>query len=308
MNNRTYKSAVCFILFLLQVFSGTNTINAQDTNYISQEREFDPLKLKIAVGGGALFYAGTLFGLSTIWYKDYEKVPFHWFNDNEGWMQVDKFGHAYTAYIFGKAGYKALMWTGIDRKKAIWFGGSYGFLFLTSVEILDGHYSAWGASTTDMLANALGAGVFISQQLAFKSQVLTMKFSYNPSPLAQYRPDQLGEGNIERIIKDYNGQTYWASVNYRSVFKNQRIIPKWLNIAGGYGAYGMLGGTENPVNLPEVERYRKYLISLDVDFDRIKTKSKFVKSVFFFLNLIKVPFPTVEFNSKGEVIFHPIYF
>lgn len=292
--------------FVLLGLIGSHSIAQTDSLRLDQP--YNPTRLKLVLGGGAALYAGTLIGLHNIWYKDYERTDFHWFDDNGGWMQVDKFGHAYTAYIFGKAGIRALEWTGIDRKKAIWIGGSYGFIFLTSVEILDGHYAVWGASAGDMLANASGAALVIGQELAFKSQVLTMKFSYNPTPLAQYRPNVLGSGDIERVIKDYNGQTYWFSLNYRSVFKGHDFIPKWLNIAGGYGAYGMLGGETNPSDLPEIERYRKYLFSLDVDFDRIKTKSKFVNSVFFFLNLIKVPFPTLEVNSKGELVFHPVYF
>ena len=302
-------SAFLISLCLLLVFQ---TSMAQKT-FLDEQREFNPTKFKVVAIGGAAFYAGTLAGLSTIWYDNYDKTYFHLFDDNQGWMQVDKFGHSYTAYIMGKGGYKSLMWAGVDRKKAIWFGGSYGFLFLTSVEILDGHYKQWGLSVGDVAANALGSMLFIGQQLWVGSQVVTMKFSYNPTPLAQLRPDHLGSGNIERIIKDYNGQTYWFSTNYRSIFKGHTIIPKWLNIAGGYGAYGMLGGKENPdtyagQRLPEIERYRRYFLSLDIDFDRIESKNKVVRSVFFFLNLIKVPLPTLEYNSKGEVIFHPIYF
>lgn len=265
-------------------------------------------RLALVAAGGGLLYAGTLAGLYNIWYKDYERTDFHWFDDNDGWMQIDKFGHAYTAYIFGKTGYKGLAWTGLNRKASILIGGSYGFLFLSSVELLDAHYKAWGASPGDIACNAAGAAVFIGQELWAKSQVMTMKFSYNPSPLAEYRPELLGEGSFERIIKDYNGQTYWFSFNYRSFFRRHEIIPEWMNVAGGYSAYGMLGGYSNPEYLPEVERYRRYLVSLDIDFDRVKTKSKFLKSVLFFANMLKLPFPTIEFNEKGEFIFHPIYF
>ena len=270
--------------------------------------EYNPTKFKLVVAGGAAFYAGTLIGLHTIWYADKHRTNFHWFDDNTGWMKVDKFGHMYTSYIFGKAGIRALRWSGVDRKKAIWFGGTYGFLFLSSVEFLDGHYAEWGASPGDIAFNALGSAFLISQELAIGRQAVAMKFSYNPTPLAELRPDVLGEGSIERIIKDYNGQTYWFSANYRTIFRNHTFMPKWLNFAGGYSAYGMLGGDANPDYLPKTERYGRYLVSLDIDFDQIKTKSKFVNSVFFFLNLIKIPLPTVEFNDKGETIFHPVYF
>jgi hypothetical protein len=39
---------------------------------------------------------------------------------------------------------------------------------------------------------------------------------------ASKRPDVLGS-NLERTIKDYNGQTYWLSVNLHSFFKQSKI-------------------------------------------------------------------------------------
>ena len=272
------------------------------------DRKYDATKLKLLAGGGAVFYAGTLIGLSAIWYKDYNNVGFHTFNDNSEWMQIDKFGHAYTSYMMGKGGYRSLLWAGVDRKKALLIGGSYGFVFLTSVEFIDGHYQQWGFSIGDMCANAFGGALLIGQELLAGDQVLTMKFSYHPTSLAQYRPELLGSGNIERIIKDYNGQTYWFSLNYRSIFKGQSAVPKWLNVAAGYAATGMLGGNSNPTYLPHQDRYRRYFLTLDIDFDKIRTRSRTLNSLFFFLNLIKFPLPTLEFNERGQVLFHPLYF
>jgi hypothetical protein len=100
----------------------------------------------------------------------------------------------------------------------------------------------------------------------------------------------------------------------RSVFEQQNFLPNWLSVAGGYGAYGMLSSETNPnyasdgSPLPSIERYRCYYLALDIDFSKIKTNSKFLKSTFFFLNLLKFPLPTVEFNTLGETKFYPFYF
>ena len=94
----------------------------------------------------------------------------------------------------------------------------------------------------------------------------------------------------------------------------KKFLPKWLSVAGGYGAYGMLSSENNPniyrdgILQPPIERYRSYYVSLDIDFDKIPTKSKFLKSTFFFLNMLKFPLPTVEFNTLGEQKFHPFFF
>ena len=58
----------------------------------------------------------------------------------------------------------------------------------------------------------------------------------------------------------------------------------------------------------DVERYRQYYLSLDIDLSRIKTNSGFLKGLFYVLNSIKVPAPTLEINSKGDTEFHLLYF
>ncbi|MFX4861163.1 hypothetical protein ABTC05_19180, partial [Acinetobacter baumannii] len=61
------------------------------------------------------------------------------------------------------------------------------------------------------------------------------------------RADSLyGTTFFSRVLKDYNAQTYWASINVRSFFK-QSNWPSWLNIAVGYGAEGMFGASSNIV-------------------------------------------------------------
>ncbi|MGB0883017.1 MAG: DUF2279 domain-containing protein [Vicingaceae bacterium] len=300
-----------FIFALFFVFTSVKAQSPVDTTY---SEDFKPGRMALVAGGGGLFYGGMLTGLATVWYQDNHWVGLHLKNDNAGWLQIDKYGHAYTTYLFGKLGMNAMRWTGAKRKKAIWWGGSYGFIFMTSVELLDGHYAEWGFSPMDMVANASGSMLLIGQELAFKKQILTYKFSYHHTELAAQRPNLLGDSDLSRVVADYNGQTFWWSLNLRSVFKHQEYLPKWLNIAGGYGAYGMLGGESNPrifkngELLPPVDRYRSYYLSLDIDFTKIQTRSKFLKSTFFFLNLLKVPLPTFEVNTLGERKFHPFFF
>lgn len=301
------------IFFFLTFYILTSVIaqSPVDTTY---SEDFKPERLALVGGGGGLFYGGMLTGLATVWYEDNHWVGFHVKNDNAGWLQIDKYGHAYTTYLMGKLGMNAMRWTGVERKKAIWYGGAYGFIFMTSVELLDANYAEWGFSPMDMVANASGSMLLISQELLFKKQILTYKFSYHHTELAQLRPNVLGNSDLTRVVEDYNGQTFWLSLNLRDVFKHQEFLPKWLNVSGGYGAYGMLSSENNPriyqngAFLPPVERYRSYYLALDIDFDKIKTNSKFLKTTFYFLNMIKFPLPTVEFNTLGEQKFHPFYF
>ena len=74
----------------------------------------------------------------------------------------------------------------------------------------------------------------------------------------------------------------------------------------------MIGATQNPPLYNEqgqpleFERYRRFYLSLDIDLQRIPTRSKFLKTVFSLFNVIKFPCPTLEF-SQGKVQFHTFY-
>lgn len=140
---------------------------------------------------------------------------------------------------------------------------------------------------------------------------MVMKFSYHPTEYAAMRPEILGRTNSERILKDYNGQSYWLSINPQSFSKNKKIMPPWLNIAFGYSGDGMLGGSSNvgeDYDFSEIPRIRQFYLSPDIDFTRIKTKSKFLKTLFEVVNLIKVPAPTLEVDQNGKVEFYWFYF
>jgi hypothetical protein len=91
------------------------------------------------------------------------------------------------------------------------------------------------------------------------------------------------------------------------------VLPDWLNIAVGYGANGMYGENENiknynGVDIPETARYRQFLLSLDVDWTKIKTDSEFLKAVLNGLVFIKLPFPAIEYNSLGKFKLYCMYY
>lgn len=54
--------------------------------------------------------------------------------------------------------------------------------------------------------------------------------------------------------------------------------------------------------------YRQYYLSLDIDFRRIPTRRKGLKTLFFLLNTLKVPAPALEFNRKQGWKGHWLYF
>lgn len=264
--------------------------------------------LVVATGSGLA--VGGLIALNSLWYADYPKSSFHFVNDNDQWLQMDKAGHVFATYQAGRFGAEALQWSGMNNRQSLIYGASAGFVFISAIEILDGYSEKWGASAGDLAANAGGTLLFVSQELLWNEQRIIPKFSFHTTPYASARPEVLGNTYTQQILKDYNGQTYWLSANIHSFAKSSKI-PKWINIAAGYGAEGMITGKDRPVNtvfLPVDRRYRQFYISLDADLTKIPTKSHFLKTIFSVVNTIKIPAPTVEFGNNGKVKFHALYF
>jgi hypothetical protein len=254
--------------------------------------------------------SATLVGLNQLWYADYPKSDFHTINDNAEWLQMDKIGHVYSSYHLGRLSAEAMNWSGMSKKTQLIYGATAGFVFLSTVEVFDGYSSQWGFSVGDLAANAGGTLLYISQELAWKEQRITPKFSFHTTVYPSYRPEVLGSSFTEQILKDYNGQTYWLSGNLHSFFKNSKI-PEWLNVAVGYGGEGMVAADSKIVNdvfFPERQNTRQFYLSFDADLTKIKTKSHFLKTVFSLVNTIKIPSPTFEINSYGKGKFHILYF
>lgn len=303
---KNWYSIILLIAFLLP-----NYVNSQDKSAFWQKSDTLNKKRRNSVYITEVSAATlTLIGLNQLWYADYPRSSFHSINDNKEWLQMDKMGHAMTSYYVGKLGMQALDWAGESKRNQLIYGATLGFAFLTSVEILDGFSEEWGFSTGDLIANAAGTGLLIGQELLWSEQRINFKYSFHTTKYADIRPELLGENFIQQALKDYNGQTYWLSANLWSFHKKSKI-PKWINVAFGYGAEGMLSGNKDTFidqNIPDTERFRQFYLSLDIDLTKIKTNSKFLKTVFSTLNFIKIPAPTVELNTKNKLIFHLIYF
>ncbi len=260
----------------------------------------------------------TLLLLNELWYADYPRAPLHSFDDSREWLQVDKVGHAYSAYRLSLAYSSILQWSGVDKKRSVYIGAASGILSQTVIEILDGTSAKWGFSWSDMAANTIGSGLYAGQYALWGEQRIWYKFSthFMPYPAGELRDrarSLYGTHFIERILKDYNAQTYWFSANLKS-FMPQSKLPNWLNIAVGYGGANMYGGFENTwtdesgqfVDRRDIQRYRQFYLAPDIDLSRIKTKSKWLHAVFSTFN-IKVPLPTLQIRSDGKLGFHPLY-
>lgn len=300
-----YVSLVFALIIQLTVSGQKDTLNSEPQS--KKGRKVVLISGTTAIAGGSLAY------LNYVWFQQYSTGSFHTFNDNAEWYGMDKCGHLYTNFQASRLMMNSFKWAGYGKKKQLWVGGTLGFGYMTAIEIMDGYSSGWGFSWGDMAANGLGTVLSISQYALWDEHRINFKFSYFPGKMSAYNPELLGSNLAQEFIKDYNAQTYWLSVSPFAFFPKESKLPGWLAISFGYGADNMIGArTNDGVYFPSYlevpgKRTRQYYFSLDVDFTKIRTRSKFLKAVFNTVNLIKVPFPTLEIQS-GKAKFHYFYF
>ena len=292
------------------------------------------IRLYAAGGLGLSVYGFGSAALYNAWYKNHEQSQFHLFNDAKEWQQMDKMGHIFSAYFEANWTYELAKWTGLSKKQAMWSAFTTSSLIQLSIEMMDGFSAKWGFSIPDMAANLTGSGLFLIQQHYWNEQILKMKFStsyryYSCSPIhavnserissLKLRAKQLyGQQLGERILKDYNAQHYWLSINLEALTPgNQSWLPDWLDLSLGYSADNLFGGFDNNwidndalYILDELSypRYRQYFLSFDIDFNRIKVKNPALKTFFKMIQIVKVPFPGIEYNSLNKWKWHWMVF
>jgi len=280
--------------------------------FLPPSDQYRPDRVKKIVWSESAVFVLTSVGLYYLWYKKFPKSRFHFINDNREWFQIDKVGHATTAYNVSVMQHDLLRWSGVKPNQAIVGGALTSLAFLSIVEIMDGFSKGWGFSPGDMLANISGATLFAVQQKGWGEQRIGLKFSTSFSPYAKYNPNLLGKQWASRLMKDYNGQTYWLSLNLRSFMATESKFPAWANIAVGYGGDGMIGANENPSSLkgkelPSFKRRRQFYLAPDADLFRIKSSAA-VNAPFYLLRYIKIPAPAIEFTKGEKLKFKAIQF
>ncbi len=274
----------------------------------------------------AAMYAISNIWWQRAWYAQYPKSKLHTFNDSKEWLQMDKGGHIYSAYFLSRWGSNMYKWAGVNENAAAWIGFAGANLWQLSIELHDGFSEQWGFSVTDLVANLSGSLFFIGQHYLWDEQRITIKLSAWPQNYPdQYKAradDLYGTTFQELVLKDYNAMTFWLSASIGSFIKKEHKFPDWINFAFGVGAHNMYGGFDNKwcdvegvglKNCPEgslqnasieYPRMRQFYFSADIDWTKIPTEKKGLKTLFEILNIVKIPFPALEVNTQGEVNWH----
>src|ERR1700730_15941568 len=88
-------------VFLLSVIPEAQSQNG----FPEPANQYNPKRLRgvviTEIAGGLLVTTGLYY----LWYRKHPRSHFHFFNDNQEWLQVDKWGHATTAYTVSAVQY-----------------------------------------------------------------------------------------------------------------------------------------------------------------------------------------------------------
>jgi hypothetical protein len=293
-SNKTVLLTICLWMLSCHLYAQNDSINYR-------------LRQTVA-GTSTVVAAGVSIGLlNELWYKNYSRTTIHSFNDNSEWLQVDKVGHAFTTYTLSKQLSDFYAWS-LPSQKDYWRGATVSMLYMTGIELLDGRSAQWGFSWGDMLANASGIFLFSSQDFFWREQRIALKFSYTPSSFAAVNEATLGRNFQQRVLKDYNAQTYWASFNISKFLATDADFPRWLNIAIGYGATKMTSANFVVDDVNNFQREREFYFSFDADLERVRWKKKWMQKTAKVLSFIKIPGPTFEIRDNGKMKLHGLFF
>lgn len=252
---------------------------------------FDPLKTEVnyyMLGGmGAAFLGvGTYIHIyqQNAWWKN-ERTKFHFKNDWNYSLWIDKVGHFYGTNILAHAfsgGYDAANMTA--EQSAI-FSAASALLFELYVETEDGFASEWGFSPGDAAGDALGALFYLGQYYYPFLKNFQPKWSYWPTNKMRDNPNQI-------IIDDYEGQIYWMSMRVNNFLPRKAEVywPDFLNIAVGMGVKQLDGSGGG---------HRELYISLDLDAEELPLHGpvwQFVKNS---LNYFHFPMPGLRITPDA---------
>lgn len=321
-----YIGYLVFFICLTQISYDVEAQNRWN-RFLTPSDTLQPLRRNIVIGGGSALYGTGSLWLYHSWYKGHPQESFHLFDDWDEWNNMDKVGHIYSGYGQTFMAYEAAKWTGMKKESALTVGVITGLLFQTTIEVMDGFSTKWGFSIPDFASNIIGVGGFYAQEKIWKEQRLRLKFSsfpetYSDAPIyssdggqssLQKRVSTLyGKTGYERLLKDYNAQIYWLSIDIDRFLPEGNRWPAWLDLAVGYSGRNMFGGFENTweedgrvFTAPaSYQREKEFYLSVDIDLSDLHVKNRTLRTLFTAFSIFKIPSPSLEVTSAGEVKFY----
>ena len=212
---------------------------------------------------------------------------FHFENDFDYALNLDKFGHFASGVALGELFYEGYRWAGVSEFYSYLFAGLSAMSTHIAIDIKDGFAPSWGFSIFDVLSGSLGGFLPMAERYVPVFKYVDLKWSYWINTKAYYRQNHQASDGI--FTDDYVNQTYWASFKpYRLLpAAAQEYYPSWLAFAVGLSI-------DEKVFTKEPHPRREVYIAMDYDLEAFRPQSRMARTLVKYLNYIKLPAPTLQ--------------
>ncbi|MBR6448702.1 MAG: DUF2279 domain-containing protein [Fibrobacter sp.] len=314
--SRKLSTKICaFLLMLSLVFPATAFSSPWDPptwrdstwDYRSEDSvdiypKLEPAKL-FGVASLTLVAYGAAYGLvfAKGWWEN-EKGGFHFENDFDYALNLDKFGHFMAGAVVAEFFYEGYRWAGASEFRSYLYAGLSAISTHIAIDIKDGFGPKWGFSIFDVLAGSIGGFWPMAERYVPLCKYIDLKWSYWINSMAYYNYEHNASNGI--FTDDYVNHTYWLSVKpYRMLPEAARkYYPSWLAIAFGLSIDGK-------VYTNEPHPRRELYIALDYDLEAFRPQSRLARTIIKALNYIKFPAPTIQVYPKFHwYLLYPIIF
>lgn len=261
-------------------------------------------RLATVVGLTATAYgAAYIFVFAKGWWGD-QGSDFHFENDFDYALNLDKFGHFASGVAMGELFYEGYRWAGVSEFNSYLYAGLSAMSTHIAIDIKDGFAPKWGFSIFDVLSGSLGGFLPMAERYVPLFKYVDLKWSYWINSKAYYRWDHAASNGV--FTDDYVNQTYWASFKpYRLLpAAARKYYPSWLAIAAGLSI-------DDGVFIKHYEGtpHREVYIALDYDLEAFRPQSRMARQAIKWLNYFKLPAPTVQVYPEVHwYLLYPIKF
>ena len=226
---------------------------------------------------------------------------FHFENDFDYALNLDKFGHFASGVAMGELFYEGYRWAGATEFQSYLFAGLSAMMTHIAIDVKDAYSPRWGFSVFDVLSGTLGGFLPMAERYVPLFKYVDLKWSYWINTKAYYRQ---GEGHSKVFTDDYCNQTFWASFKpYRLLPAGARTYyPSWLAIAAGLSI-------DEKSFTHEPHPRREVYIALDYDLEAFRPQGRMARTVIKWLNYFKLPAPAVQVYPQFHwFLLYPIKF
>ena len=240
------------------------------------------------------------------WWDD-ENSHFHFENDFDYALNLDKLGHFAAGVALGEGFYEGYRWAGATEFQSYLFAGLSAMMTHIAIDVKDGYSPEWGFSIFDVLSGTLGGFLPMAERYIPLFKYVDLKWSYWINSRAYYDQGKYdGKDHTEIFTDDYVNQTFWASFKpYRLLPAGARsFYPSWLAIAVGLSI-------DEGVFIKNYEGtpHREVYIALDYDLEAFRPQSRMARTIIKWLNYFKFPAPAVQVYPEYHwFLLYPIKF